>query len=154
MRNAIQRVVEVHWTGTVLLLLLLVGCGPKGTDEEIIESHLRGMAVALEEKNARGFVDHLAEDFGAVTLNLDRNGARLLLRREMMVRDNIRARLTGMGVEMRGEGRAVAEFRALLTGGSGLIPDEGRWYRVTTGWRRDGGDWKMISAQWEPVIGN
>jgi len=50
--------------------------------------------------------------------------------------------------------RARAQFRALATGGSGWLPDEGRLWRVETGWRLDDGDWMMISAEWTPVLGN
>lgn len=142
----------LRFSSLALVMLLLVGCGSKAPDQEIIESHILAMAEALEEKNTRRFAGYLAEDFNAVTYNLDRNGARLVLRRETMARENIRTRLSEIEVSLRGASRAVADFRALLTGGSGLIPDQGQWYRVSTGWRRDGGDWKMISAEWEPVL--
>lgn len=144
----------------LLVIFAMPACTSKTPDQEIIESHVLAMAEALEEKNTRRFAGYLAEDFNAVTYNprsqsgagLDRNGARLLLRREAVARDNIRVRLSAIEVNLRGGARAVADFRALMTGGSGMIPDEGQWYAVSTGWRRDGGEWKMISAEWEPAL--
>jgi hypothetical protein len=40
----------------------------------------------------------------------------------------------------------------VLTGGSGLVPERGRWYKARTGWRRDGSDWMLISVSWENAI--
>lgn len=142
---------RVRFAGAVSVIALLTACDAKLADEELIASRIRNMAAALEEKDTRRFTGSLAEDFHAVTYNLDRNGARLLLRREIMARDNLRVRLSGIEVSLRGESRAFADFRALLTGGSGVIPDEARGYRVNTGWRREDGGWEMISAEWEPV---
>jgi ketosteroid isomerase-like protein len=139
--------------GLVGLLLLLVGCGPGTPDEEQIRAELRNMAEALAESDVRGVLAPLADDFSGVTWDLDQRAARLLLQRELRAREQLRARIFDIDVEMRGESRAVAEFQVVLTGGSGLIPETGRWYRVQSGWRRDGNDWKMVSAEWEPVAG-
>jgi hypothetical protein len=54
---------------------------------------------------------------------------------------------------MQGEDRATATMHAVTTGGSGLIPETGGWYRVTTGWRLDDGEWMLISASWETIAG-
>lgn len=130
-------------------IMVLAGCSDPTPDEEIIRGHLDYMAEALEEQNARRFMEPLAEDFTATTRDLDRRAARLLLRREMVARERIRARTSGLEIQFHGEDRATARFRAVLTGGSGIIPDDGRRYRVETGWRRAGGDWELISAEWE-----
>ena len=50
-------------------------------------------------------------------------------------------------------GRRPDTPRALVTGGSGLIPDDGEWLEFETGWRRED-DWVMISASWERALGN
>jgi len=137
----------------LVTVVWLAGCGSFTPDEELIRGHIQDMVEALEDQNARRFMGPVAEDFTAATLNLDQRGARLLLRREMMARERIRARTSSPEIRIRGEDRATATFRILLAGGTGLIPDEGRWYRVETGWRRDGSDWEMISAEWEAVVG-
>lgn len=133
-------------------LVLLAGCAVPGSDEEQIRQRLDDMVQALADRNARAFLAPLAEDFGAETWNLDPRGVRLLLQREMRAHDRLRARLVDVSIQMHGTDRATAEFNAILTGGSGLIPHRGGWYRVSTGWRRDGNDWMMISASWEEVI--
>lgn len=134
------------------LLFLLAACGAPSTDEEQIRQRLDDMVEALAESNARAFMAPIAEDFGSDTWNLDLRGVRLLLQREMRAHERLRARLVDVSVQMHGEDRASAEFNAILTGGSGLIPHRGGWYQVKTGWRRDGNDWMLISASWEEVI--
>lgn len=131
--------------------LLLVACGSPPPDEERIRARIASMQAALEEGSARTFMAPVADDFSAATGNLDRRSARLLLRREMLAHEKLNARLFDLEIELQGEDRATATMHAVTTGGSGLIPDTGRWYRVTTGWRRDGDDWMLISARWESV---
>lgn len=137
----------------LVVLGLLAACGPDAPDEERIRARIEGMQTALSEGNVRAFVAPLAEDFTAATRNLDRRAARLLLRREMMVHDRLKARLADIEVTLHGEDRATATMHAVTTGGSGLIPDTGGWYRVTTGWRLDDDEWMLISASWETVAG-
>lgn len=132
---------------------LLAGCSAPLPDEEKIRQRLDGMVDGLAERNARAVLAPLADDFSADTWNLDPRGARLLLEREMRAHQRLRARIHDFSAELHGDDRASAEFRVILTGGSGLIPERGRWYRVRTGWRREGSDWMMISASWEDVVG-
>lgn len=140
--------------GAVLLAVsVLTACGPPPPDETQIRERIRAMQAALAEGSVRDFMAPIADDFTAPTRDLDRRAARLLLRRETMAHDNLRARLADIDVELRGEDRATATMHALTTGGSGLIPETGSWYRLTTGWRRDGGEWMLISASWETVAG-
>jgi hypothetical protein len=138
--------------GLLVLLFLLAGCASPTSDEEQVRQRLDDMVQALADRNARAFMAPIAEDFGSETWNLDLRGVRLLLQREMRAHDRLRARLVDVSVQMHGEDRASAEFNAILTGGSGLVPHRGGWYLVKTGWRRDGNDWMLISASWEEVI--
>lgn len=136
------------------VLSILSGCGAPVDDETRIRETIAEMIAALEAGDVGDFMDPVAEDFIAGNGGLDRRALELLVRRERLVRDAIRVRRLDTEVRLIGEGRAAASFRALATGGSGLLPDEGRFWRVATGWRLDGGQWRLISAQWEPALGN
>ncbi|MFW5816118.1 MAG: hypothetical protein ACOCVP_04610 [Wenzhouxiangella sp.] len=136
----------------LVALVVLGGCA-RAPVEEQIRHKLQAMATAVEEGEVRDFMAPLADDFAADTWQLDRRGARLLLNRELRARERIRVRLLDIEVEPASEQRASARFHAVLTGGSGLIPSEGSWYRVSTGWRLDGSDWVLINASWERVAG-
>lgn len=135
-----------------VLLVLLAGCA-RPDDETAIRQHLNAMSAALADGHRRAFMAPLAEDFSAETWDLDRAGVQLLLVREFRQHDRIRARLFDIHVEVFDDGRATASFQAVLTGGSGLLPEQGSWYRVTTGWRRSDSDWELIQARWERLAG-
>jgi hypothetical protein len=137
----------------LLVAFLLSGCGAPPPDEEQIRARIDGMVEALAERNGRRVLAPLAEDFTAETWDMDRRGMRLLLEREMRAHQRLAARVYDLSVEIHEGSRASAEFQVILTGGSGLIPQRGRWYKVRTGWRLDGSDWMLISASWEDVIG-
>jgi hypothetical protein len=141
-----------RWVVALLLLILLTGCKQTPSEEQI-RSILQDMSAAVAEGNPRAFLEPLAEDFAGEIWQLDRRGARLLLLREMRAHERLRARLVDVQVELASEDRARATFQAVLTGGSGLLPQDGGWYRVQTGWRKTNGDWEMINAAWERVIG-
>lgn len=134
------------------LVTLLLACGPRLPDEDRIRNALQRMTQALVDREASTVLEPLAEDFVGETWDLDRRALRLLLRREMLAHDRLRARLFDIEVDLLSPERASANFQVLLTGGSGLVPSEGRWFQVETGWRLDD-DWKLISARWENVIG-
>ncbi|MBB6086280.1 hypothetical protein [Wenzhouxiangella marina] len=139
--------------GWLAIVLLLSACAPPPPSEERIRARLGEMTEALAEGDVRAVLAPLAEDFNGETWNLDQRALRLLLQREMRAHERVRARLIDIDVELHGGERATASFQAVLTGGSGLLPDEGRWIQVETGWRLDDDDWWLISASWEDVIG-
>lgn len=132
----------------VALVTLLPGCGEETPAGQRIAERIETMKQALVDENVDDFMDPVAEDFSTATLDLDRRGVIFLLRREFLARENIRARTLDLDVELPTPDRAVATFQAVVTGGSGLIPDDGEWLSFETGWRQDGGDWYLISAQW------
>jgi hypothetical protein len=138
--------------GIVLLLLALTACSRPPAEEQI-RNTLDEMSEAIAQGDVSAFLDPVAEDFAGDTWQLDKRGARLLLMREMRAHEQLRARLIDIQIELASADRATATFQAVLTGGTGLLPDDGGWYRVETGWRLDGADWTLINAQWERVIG-
>jgi ketosteroid isomerase-like protein len=137
---------------SLVALLVLAGCARPAAEEQIRRT-LQDMAQAAGEGDVGAFMAPVADDFAADTWQLDQRGARLLLIRETRARERIRVRLLDIEIEPASADRASARFHAVLTGGSGLVPDEGSWYRVTTGWRRDGADWELINASWDRVVG-
>jgi ketosteroid isomerase-like protein len=134
-------------------LFAIGACGSPPPDEQRIRERLKAMADALAERDTGAVLAPLADDFIGRSGRFDRRAARLLLMREFNAYERLRARLHGLTIEPQGADRATANFRVILTGGSGLIPSSGRWYEVTTGWRREGSDWLLISASWDSVVG-
>lgn len=131
------------------LVLILAACGPELDDRARIERTIEEMTLALETGDVSDFMAPVAEDFVAVNGRLDRRSLGLLVRRERLARDAIGIQRLDTRVRIIGDARAVVSFRALATGGTGLLPDEGRFWKVETGWRRDGDEWMLISAEWQ-----
>ncbi|MDT8437817.1 MAG: hypothetical protein RQ729_02270 [Wenzhouxiangellaceae bacterium] len=138
---------------SVATLVLLAACGQPVPAEQQILDRLVAMTTALESGDIDDFMAPVADDFIAGNAGLDRRSLGLLARRERLARSAIRVRRMATEVELIGDERATASFQALATGGSGWLPDEGRLWQVDTGWRRDGGDWVLISAEWSPLVG-
>jgi len=138
---------------SVLSCALLIACSERPPAEEQIHNRIKAMQSALAEGSVRSFMAPVAEDFTAATRNLDRRAAGLLLRREILAHKSLKARLFDIEIEMQGQSRATATLHAVLTGGTGLIPETGSWYKVTTGWRLDEDEWMLISVRWETVAG-
>jgi len=145
-------VAHAAWS-TLLILGLLSACGEPPPAEQQIRNRIEVMQADLAEGKVRSFMAPVAEDFTAATRNLDRRAAGLLLRREMLAHESLKARLADIEVELQGENRATATMHAVVTGGTGLIPQTGGWYKLTTGWRLDDDEWMLISARWETLAG-
>src|SRR6056297_182328 len=121
----------------LLILFLVSACGAPPPAEQQILDTLAGMESALEAGDVGAFLDPIADDFIAENRALDRRALALLVRRERMARDRIAVTRVEPSVELHGETRATARFRALATGGTGLLPDEGQLWAIETGWRLD-----------------
>lgn len=136
------------------VVVLIAACSEPPPAEQRILATIDAMEIAIEEGEVDDFMDPIAEDFIAGNSGLDRRMLGLLVRRERMARDRISVSRYDTEVELSiDETRATASFRALATGGSGLLPDEGELWRFETGWRLDEDDWMLISAEWQRGIG-
>lgn len=135
-----------------LLLLGLSACSSEVSEEQQIIATIRNMEAALEEPDRAAFMDSIADDFIGNHPGMDRRGIRALLIYQMNRHRQIQARLLPIDVELQSETRGSAVFNVVVTGGSGWLPEEGQIYTVTTGWRKEGKDWMLITAQWEAQL--
>lgn len=132
-------------------LLVLVGCHHT-PDEQRIREAIAAMQQAVEARNPRDFMAYVAADFIGEDGQLDRNGLHNLLRAQVLRNDNIGATLGPIDVELQGA-RATVHVTATLTGGSGgLLPERGSIYAITSGWRKEGGEWRCYNAAWEQKL--
>ncbi|MDQ3510986.1 MAG: nuclear transport factor 2 family protein [Pseudomonadota bacterium] len=130
----------------LLLAAALSSCG-RAPPEERLREAIGQMQVAIEERDAGSIEDALAEDFIGPD-GLDRTGARRLAQVVFLRHRDVGVTLGPLRVDMK-QDHATVEFAAVLTGGSGdLLPDSGRIYDVRTGWRMEGDEWRLTSAQW------
>jgi len=137
---------------TVLACLVLAGLSACSATppEQALRDTIAGMEAAIEAKDADALVASIADDFGGPD-GMDRDRFRRYAALVWLRNREVGVALGPVEVEVMGE-RAVARFTAATRGGEGFLPDRANVYRVETGWRRDGDDWLLISADWQPAL--
>ena len=124
----------------------LMSC-QRSPPEQRLREAVQSLQEILQRGDAASMDDWLAEDFIGPG-GLDRDSARRLAQVMHLRHRNIGVALGPMQVQLH-PGHATVEFTAVLTGGSGgFLPDSGRLFNVTTGWRMDANQWRLTSAQW------
>lgn len=133
-----------------LLLALLGGCA--GDDARAaLQRQAEQLIGAVSERDHGALMALLADDFGGPD-GLDREGASQMARLYFFRFRSIRLIAGPLDVALQGE-RGSATFVAALAGGQGgLLPEQAQAWRVESHWRRDDGEWMLISASWQPVV--
>jgi len=135
----------------VLLIAALSACSPPLTVSQQVIAAIREMETRIEDGERRQFIKHVSEDFSGQNGQLNRQQLMGLVIYQLNRHQRLHAQLFPISVNETGEQTASANFRALITGGPGWIPDQGQLYDFETLWRYQGGEWKLTSANWNPV---
>jgi ketosteroid isomerase-like protein len=134
------------------LCLAMSACS-RPSDEQELRTALDEMQSAMEAGQPRQFMDHVAEDFTGDEGTLDRASLHNLLRAQVLANARIGISLASVEVELHGGDRATVLATVTLAGGNGRwLPERGSVYRITSGWRKAGGDWQCINAQWDRAL--
>ena len=128
--------------------LLLAGCTSEPGEAELRDA-VGGLRTAIEQRDASAVEDALAEDFIGPD-GLDRDGARRMAAVMFLRHRETGVRPGPLEVAM-GDGYATVDFTAVVTGGAGrALPDAASIYNVSTAWRVEEGEWRLVSAEWTP----
>ena len=149
------------------LAVLLAACSQPLTVEQQVIATIRQMEERIEAGERRAFMEYIAvppiqltlerameyiaEDFSGRNGRMNRDQARALVVFQLRRYERLQAQLFPIRVSETGPDSATAEFRALVTGGPGWIPERGQVYDFSTAWVRRDGDWLLLGAEWEPV---
>ncbi|HEX5755951.1 MAG TPA: nuclear transport factor 2 family protein [Arenimonas sp.] len=128
------------------LWLALSACS-REPPEQRLRASIAAMQAAAESRSGDGVLEHVADDFIGPR-GMDRDGLRRYVAVAMLGNQRVGVTLGPLEVEMQGE-RARVRFTAAATGGQSWLPERGRVYQVDTGWRMAGGEWRLVSAEWE-----
>ena len=137
---------------SALLAASLPACR-RTPDEVQIREAIAAIEQAAENGAASDVGASLSEDFDGNASELDRRRLTGMVRLLALRGEHIGVTMGPVSIEHRGA-RMLATFTVTLTsGGSGAwLPDRAQVYQVHTGWRRDGDDWLLLSAQWKPTL--
>ena len=136
----------------VLLMAALSACSKPLTVEQQVIAAIREMETRIEDGERRQFIRHVSEDFSGQNGELNRQQLQGFVIYQLNRHQRLHAQLFPISVKETGEETASANFRALITGGPGWIPDQGQLYDFETLWRDEGGEWKLTSADWKPAL--
>lgn len=130
-----------------LLALCLAGCR-RAPDEVRIRQSIESARTAATQVDAGGLTDVLSEDFDGNGGAMSRKDLGNLLRLARFRGETVHAVTGPIDVEPRGD-RYVARFTVTLSSGGKLFPAELGMFKVETGWRREGREWRCYTASWE-----
>ena len=130
-------------------MLLLAACTHE-PPEAALRATIASMQEAAEAHDTDALFEPIAEDFSG-SEGMDRTAFRRYVTLMSMRHKSVSVSLGPMDVKLFGD-RATVKFTAAVTGGPGLLPDQGQVYEVDTGWRLEGSDWKLISAKWKEKL--
>jgi hypothetical protein len=108
------------------------------------------LQAAAEARDADALADAVSEEFVGPD-GMDRDQLRRTMAVAWLRDKTIGVQLGPLDVELVGD-RARVEFTVGTRGGEGWLPERGQLHQVKTAWRLEGGDWKLISATWAPVL--
>lgn len=143
----------IRWNGLraalcVLGLLLAGGCS-RTPPEQRLREQLSSMQEALEQRRAGDFMEGVAPDFEG-NGGIDHAALQQVVRAQVLANASIGLTLGPADVQLQGD-RATVKFSVVTTGGSGrFLPDSAQAWDVTSGWREEGGEWRLYYAEWTP----
>lgn len=131
------------------VLALAAGCR-REPPEQALRAALAAMQQAAEARDAAAIAGHVSADFAGPD-GMDRERFRRTLAVAWLRDREIGVSLGPVEVEVVGD-RARMAFTAATRGGQGWLPERAQVYQVRTGWRLEDGEWKLLSAEWEPML--
>ena len=137
----------------LLSIAFVLGACSRKPDEQRIRDTIGAMQTAMETRQSRDFMAHIAADFTGNDGSVDREGLHNVLRGVALQNEKLGVTLGPITIELRGD-RATADLIATFTGGSGgMLPERGAVYSIHSAWRRVGSEWQCYSGKWVEVTG-
>lgn len=133
----------------VTLMLSVAGCSTP-PDEQRITDHIKAIAANINQKKVSATLENISENYSGKHMNTKKDVQRMLMlsflkyKRISIILTNIQVTIDNIY-----SNQAEATFNAIATSGTGLIPNEGQAYRVTTQWEKVDDDWSLRQADWK-----
>lgn len=133
-------------------VVLLGGCHKPPAIEQLLQ-RVDALEQAVENKKIDTAIAMLTDDF-TTDHNESRKDAKRLLLFYSLRHEQIHILRTHTDAEQDPvyPDRANVAFSVVVTGGHGLIPDQGRSYQVSSRWVYEDGDWYLNRLEWKPLL--
>ena len=128
---------------------MLNACTPTAPEQAIRDAIAR-IEAGIENKDAGDVIAELTENFDGNGY-IDRKGVHRLLIGQFLRHQNIAVLLSNVDIEISEPDQQRARMTATVvtTGAVGLIPDDGRLWRLEGQWEVIDGDWLLTRMNWE-----
>lgn len=134
-----------------LIVMLLLSCGKSDSTEQIIIANITALEEGIEQKDPDQVLELIHENFGT-RAGTDKLWIKRTMAFYMLKHPNIEIVTSNLQIDLEPEQQphtAHAHFSALVTGGEGLIPEQGALYQIETEWRLQGDQWQLVYADWQ-----
>ena len=131
----------------------IAGCGGEASMEQQVIAEIRALESHVDQRERRPFMARVDNDFRGQDGSLDYQQLNALLLYQLRRYAEINTQLLPITVTPRGTEGAHARFQVMVTGGANWLPESGQLYQVETVWRRRDGEWRLLQADWRPVLG-
>ena len=137
--------------GLFLFALMAILACHRDSPEAALHTRLQEMQSAAGEGRMGDFMEGVTDDFVG-NQGIDRAALHNLLRMQVLAKSNPSVTTGPLRIHLQGD-QATVRFDTILAGGNNrFLPDSARTYSITSGWRFEGGEWRVYYAQWEPLL--
>ena len=133
----------------VLFVLLLAACNEDLSVEQHIIANLRAMETAAEQGEHLEFMAYVADSFQGQYGSMDRRAFHRFMIFQINQNRRLHAQFFPIHVQETEPAQAQAQFNLLVTGGGGLLPENGQLFTVETQWLLTDENWELSGADWE-----
>lgn len=131
-----------------VVFALLTACAPPPDDEAMLRKILDEMEQAVEKKQGKDFLRHVAEDFRGQKGSMDKRGVRRLLLYHFVRHKGIEMLITSREFNIK-EATAKITLQVGVAGLTGIVPERAQYYDVQLFWRKEGDVWRLSGADWQ-----
>lgn len=112
---------------------------------------IAAMQKAGEQHQTSKVMDSVAEDFAGRD-GMDRKQLQRFLLGISLQNQKLNTSIGPLDIKIIGERATVNFTLGASGGGGGWLPERAQVYEVNTGWRLEGGEWMLISADWKEKL--
>lgn len=143
-----MKALHTFFVATALLALSACTTDP---DLQYLRNAVGTMSVAAEQHNANGILAYIDNSYRGTGGN--RAGVTNLLQRHFSYNKNINLVISDIEISIADDKQtAKVNVRVLMTGGQGKLPERGRLSAIKSHWKKFNNEWRVIDAQWKPVL--
>jgi hypothetical protein len=138
---------------SILAVLTFIGCSERTPAEQQIRNNAENAADAIRQLDAKALSQYLAPSFKVSKpskgYSLEHIKKIMMLYRFRKQKVTLTLSNTSVTLDKYNSQLANMETTALITGSKGLLPEEGRIYKVKLNWRQFDDEWKVTEASWQ-----